>query len=229
MAKVTSKADKNYEAMKKAIQVKDYQKMTQLVNNAEYETNRKSEGGDKRTALHTATSCNDKKAISLLMKQKDIDPLITTSRDMSALMIAAASMKLEALKQLLSYDRVDVDQRDLEDQTAEDHFEKSHLGTDLQRTKARMLFQNARDRGKEVSSGGQVAILIANQSYQDMERLDGSVKDLEAMKDLLTASGYTIHEIHDSEDILEDIEAVMTQIDESSITHLQLLYAGNML
>ena len=229
MAKVTSKADKNYEAMKKAIQLKDYQKMTQLVNNTEYETNRKSEGGDKRTALHTATSCNDKKAISLLMKQKDIDPLITTSRDMSALMIAAANMKLEALKQLLSYDRVDVDQRDMEDQTAEDHFEKSHLGTDLQRTKARMLFQNARDRGKEVSSGGQVAILIANQSYQDMERLDGSVKDLEAMKDLLTASGYTIHEIHDSEDILEDIEAVMTQIAESSITHLQLLYAGNIL
>ena len=229
MAKVTSKADKNYEAMKKAIQVKDYQKMTQLVNNAEYETNRKSEGGDKRTALHTATSCNDRKAISLLMKQKDIDPLITTSRDMSALMIAAASMKLEALKQLLSDDRVDVDQRDLEDQTAEDHFEKSNSGTEFQRTKARMLFQNARDRGKEVSSGGKVAILIANQSYQDMERLDGSVKDLEAMKDLLTASGYTIHEIHDSEDILEDIEAVMTQIAESSITHLQLLYAGNML
>ena len=223
------RADEKNEAMRLAIQGKDYQKMTTLMNDAKYETNRKGRGGDERTALHTASSCNDKKAISLLMKQKDINPQILTSKNMSALMIAAADMKLEALEELLSDDRVEVDQRDLEDRTAEDHFPKGSAATELQRARAKLLFQNARDRGKEVSSSGKTAILIGNRSYQDLEMLDGSWEDLEAMDVLLAASGYTIYKIHDSEDILEDIEKVMKQIKKSSITHLQLLYAGNLL
>ena len=201
--------------------------MTSLLNNPKYETNRKGQSGDERTALHTASSYDDKKAISLLMQQKD--PQILTSKNMSALMIAAANMKLEALEELLSDDRVDPNQRDMEDQTAEDIFENSSSGTELQRAKARMLFQNARDRQKEVSSIGKVGILIGNKSYQDFERLDGSWEDLEAMDVLLTSSGYTIYKIHDSQDILEDIGQVMKQIEESSMTHLQLLYAGSVL
>ena len=75
--------------------------------------------------------------------------------------------------ELLSDDRVDENKRDLKDQTAEDYFKKNSLGTELQRARARMLFQNARDRGKEVSSVGKIAILIGNKNYQGMQRLDG--------------------------------------------------------
>ena len=225
----TRKADEKNEAMRVAIQDEDYRKMSDLLSHAKYDINWRGQGGDRRTALHTASSCDDKKAISLLMQQKDIDPGILTSKNMSALMIAAANVKLEALEELLSNDRVDVKQRDPEDQTAEDHFKKSTIGTELQRDKARLLFQKARDRGKEVSSVGKMAILIGNKNYQHLSRLDGSWEDLGAMAALLTSSGYTIYEIHDSQDIIEDIGQVMKQIGYSTITHLQLLYAGSLL
>ena len=221
-------ADEKYDMMRKAIRDKDYEKMSSLVKDVRYETNRKG-GGDQRTALHTAAKNDDEKAISILMQQKNIDPLILTSKGMSALMIASENLKLAAIEELLKDSRVDANQQDHEDNTAEDHISMGRSANEIQKAKARKLFQRARDRGKEVSAVGKVAILIGNKNYQDMPRLDGSLKDLEAMDGLLKASGYTIYKIKDSEDILADIEAVMEKIDESSISHLQLLYAGSLL
>ena len=225
---MTRMADEKYDMMRTAIRDKNYKKMASLVNDVKYETNRKG-GGDQRTALHTAAKNNDEKAISILMQQKSIDPLILTSKGMSALMIASENLKLAAIEELLKDDRVDANQQDHEDNTAEDHISMGRSANEIQKAKARELFKRARDRGKEVSATGKVAILIANRSYQDMQRLDGSFKDLEAMDVLLKASGYTTYKIQDSEDILADIKAVMEKIDESSISHLQLLYAGNIL
>ena len=82
---------------------------------------------------------------------------------------------------------------------------------------------------KNKPPSGKLAILIGNCSYKKTSKwadLEGAKRDLEAMKQKLSASGYQIEVIKNSADILADIEDVMKKTEAQSVTHLQVVYVG---
>ena len=77
--------------------------------------------------------------------------------------------------------------------------------------------------------GVKLAILIGNSTYAnltDWPDLQGVKQDLEAMKAKLSGNGYRVEVIKNSVDMLADIEDVMKNTAESSVTHLQVVYLG---
>ena len=76
--------------------------------------------------------------------------------------------------------------------------------------------------------GVKLAILIGNSTYSktDWPDLQGVKQDLEAMKAKLSGNGYRVEVIKNSVDMLADIEDVMKNTAESSVTHLQVVYLG---
>ena len=95
------------------------------------------------------------------------------------------------------------------------------------RTAVQRCSQEMADKNKPPS--GKLAILIGNCSYKKTSNwadLEGAKRDLEAMKQKLSASGYQIEVIKNSSDILGDIEDVMKKTEAQSVTHLQVHYVG---
>ena len=81
------------------------------------------------------------------------------------------------------------------------------------------------------SKHGKLAILIANYNYKresGWAKLPGAKQDLDAMRSKLSSEGYEIEVIENSEDMLGDIENVMTKTPDHSVNLLQVLYVGKL-
>ena len=82
-----------------------------------------------------------------------------------------------------------------------------------------------------------LAILIGNSKYPapadsmtwPWEDLPGVKKDIADMEARLKADGYRVEVVENSENILETVKEVMNKTPVSSVTDLQVLYAGDQL
>ena len=216
--------EKAYSEMREAIAKKDHQRMQRILENPYYDPNRAG-GIDKRTALHTAAQLEDKVALKILLGQRDIDTNVKTTACLTPLLLAAAKGKMVSIEILLADSRVDENAIDDMDQTAEELVAKP--GRNVATLKVKELLSKRNPKPQE--GIGKLAILIGNSNYQRAKRLtdlEGAKADLEAMKAKLSAEGYRVEVIKNSADILNDVGDVMKNTADRSVTHLQVLYAG---
>jgi hypothetical protein len=183
-------------------------------------------GVDERTGLHTATQRDDKQALDILLAQSRIDPNIPTKNGTTPTMLASSKCKLVGLRALLTDPRVDFEARDPMDQTAEELLDAKGSTIDL--SKANQLFEERRKK-KEGRPEGKFGLLISNSIYEEssgFDSLDGAKEDLNDFTDLLKSQEYTVFPIENSHDILGNVETTLKKVPDGSITHLQVLYVG---
>ena len=217
-----------YEKMRRAIQEVDYNVIRTIVQSKRFEINRTG-GTDDRTGLHTAVTCDDPEAIDILMSVEDIDPNKKTSEGFTPLMLASKEVRMPALEKLLEYHTINIKARNHQDLKAEDLFPRD--ATHLQKTKCKILFQLAADRGKGATPKERnVAILIAICNYEEssgMSKLPGTKRDQEEMRIFLEPY-YTVYCISDAKDILNEVEGVMETLPEGSVDNVQFLFSGDL-
>ena len=72
--------------------------------------------------------------------------------------------------------------------------------------------------------------MIGNSIYRNrMSNLEGAKRDLEEASAILESVDYKVHKVENSENILDDIEAIMKEIPDNSISHLHFHYLGKQL
>ena len=106
-----------YRDMQKAIHKKNYGQMRAIIANPDYNGDRVG-GSDQRTALHTAAHEDDREALAILLGQTSIDTNVRTTRGLTPFLYAASKGKMISFEVLLNDSRVDIDERDGEDQSA---------------------------------------------------------------------------------------------------------------
>ena len=223
-----STAEDLYKKMRKAIQTGNHTSMQVISKETNYDVNMVDKRGLGRVALHTAAQRNDQEAARILLSLPGVDPNKRTKEGLTPVMWAAKNGKAEALEVLLHDQRVDADECDEEDQTLEEMINTSRrITTDFERNKAKSVVEQFRRRQNQPSEGGKVAIVIGNSLYKnDMSNLEGAKRDLDYISAILERVKYTVYKVENSENILEDIEKIMGEIPDSSITHLHLHYLG---
>ena len=224
-----------YEDMRVAIQKKDYQQMRRVIRNPDYNPNRVG-ALDQRTALHTASHEDDREAISILLQQTSIDTNVKTTEGLTPFILAASEGKIDSFEVLLSGSRVDADSRDGKDRSAMELI--NALDKELKSLKAKELLKKQNNRHIPPKDTAKLALLIGNCQYKAnappndsmfWPDLSGPKKDVADMKTRLRADGYQVEVIENSPDLLNSVKDVMNKIPVSSITHLQVLYAGEIL
>ena len=71
---------------------------------------------------------------------------------------------------------------------------------------------------------------MGNSIYRNrMSNLEGAKRDLEEASAILESAEYKVHKVENSENILDDIEAIMKEIPDDSISHLHFHYLGKQL
>ena len=105
--------------MRGAIQKKKYQQMRKIIADPDYDPNRVG-ALDMRTALHTAAHDDNREALAILLEQTSIDTNVKTTEGLTPFLYAASRGKMVSFEVLLNDGRVDVDERDGEDQTVMD-------------------------------------------------------------------------------------------------------------
>ena len=216
--------------MQKAIQKKNYTQMRAIIEDPDYNPNRMG-ALDQRTALHTAAHDDNREALAILLEQTNIDTNVKTTKGLTPFLYAASRGKLVSFEVLLNDDRVDVDERDLDDQTAMELI--NSLGKEIKAHKAKELLAK-RDK-KPLKDAIKLAVLIGNSEYQGnngaanavtWDDLPGAKKDVTDMEARLKANGYQVELIENSPDILGAVQDVMNKTPVASVTHLQVLYVG---
>ena len=223
-----SKSAALYERMRNAIQRGDHALMWEISEDSDYDVNREDKGGLGRVALHTAVQKNDQEALKILLSLSGVEVNKRTAKGMTPALLAAERGKAEALEVLLGDDRVNAEACDDEDQPLEDIINTSkNITNDLVRNKTRSVLEQFRTRQKQPSEGGKVAIVIGNSIYRNrMSNLEGAKRDLEEASAILESVDYKVHKVENSENILDDIEAIMKEIPDNSISHLHFHYLG---
>ena len=222
-----------YDDMQKAIQRKNYEQMRTIIDDPDYDPNRVGTVGDKRTALHTAAHDNDRQAILILLQQTSIDTNVKTTRGLTPFLYAASKGKMVSFEVLLNDGRVEVDERDYEDQTAIELI--NSLGQEIKAYKVKELLAKRNKKPLAVKDAIKLALLIGNSEYQGnnvaanavtWDDLPGAKKDVTDMEARLKANGYQVELIENSPDILQAVQEVMNKTPVASVTHLQVLYVG---
>ena len=233
-----SNSEALYERMRKAIQGEDHTLMWEISKDRKYDVNREDKEGLGRVALHTAVQKNDLEALKILLSLSGVEVNKRTAKGMTPALLAAERGKAEALEILLDDNRVNADACDREDQPLEDIINTSkHITNDLVRNKTRNVLEQFRARQKQPSEGGKVAkrfgkvaIVIGNSIYKNgMSNLEGAKRDLEEVSAILKSQNYLVHKIENSENIPVDIETIMENIPDGSISHLHFHYLGKQL
>ena len=227
-----AKAEALYSDMREAIQKKNYEKMRAIIEDPDYNPN--SVGADDmRTALHTAAHDDNREALAILLKQTSIDTNVKTTKGLTPFLYAASRGKMVSFEVLLNDDRVDVDERDGEDQTAMELI--NSLGKEIKAHKAKELLAKRDKKPLAHKDAIRLALLIGNSEYQDnnaeandvtWDDLPGAKKDVTDMETRLKANGYQVELIENSPDILQAVQDVMNKTPVASVTHLQVLYVG---
>ena len=222
-----------YDDMRAAIQNKNYLQMTFIIGNLDYDPNRVG-AGDMRTALHTAAHEDDQEALVILLRHKGIDPNVKTTEGLTPFLLAASEGKKVSFKVLLEDSRVDTNARNCKDQSAKELI--NALDKDIKAKKAMELLANRDKEQLAPKDTTKLALLIGNSEYQanipptndsvSWSDLPGAKEDVTDMKTRLRSDGYQVEVIGNSPDILQAVKDVMNKIPVSSITHLQVLYAG---
>jgi len=218
-----------YEKMRQAIMGKDYETMHQIILEKGYRPNSTGKK-DQRANLHTAVNCDDPMAISILLKQADIDTNLRTSGSYTPLMIACMKSKIEAIEVLLNDPRVDPEARSDDEDLAKDLIPRD--ADQIVKTKANMLFNKAMQKGKSVyTKKGRVALLICNSEYESETQrssLPGAKRDQKDMEAFLEPN-YTCHRINDmtNKTLVKGIKEVFQGLDPGSVTHLQIHCVGH--
>ena len=228
------KAETLYNNMREAIQKKNYQQMRTIIRNPDYDPNRVG-AGDKRTALHTAAHEDDREALAILLRQRGINPNVRTTKGLTPFLLAASEGKMVSFEVLLNDSRVDADERDDEDHTAMELVKS--LGRVVKVNKAKELLAKQTNSHHNPKDSVKLAILIGNSKYPapadsmtwPWEDLPGVKKDIADMEARLKADGYRVEVVENSENILETVKEVMNKTPVSSVTDLQVLYAGGQL
>ena len=202
--------------------------MWEISEDSDYDVNREDKGGLGRVALHTAVQKNDQEALKILLSLSRVEVNKRTAKGMTPALLAAERGKAEALEVLLGDDRVNAEACEDEDQPLEDIINTSkNITNDLVRNKTRSVLEQFRTRQKQPSEGGKVAIVIGNSIYRNrMSNLEGAKRDLEEASAILESVEYNVHKVENSENILDDIEAIMKEIPDDSISHLHFHYLG---
>ena len=156
-------AETLYNNMREAIQKKNYQQMRTIIRNPDYDPNRVG-AGDKRTALHTAAHEDDREALAILLCQRGINPNVRTTKGLTPFLLAASEGKMVSFEVLLNDDKVDVDVRDGEDQTAMELI--NSLGQEIKAHKAKELLAKRDTKPLAVKDVIKLALLIGNSEYQ---------------------------------------------------------------
>ena len=221
-----------YRDMQKAIHKKNYGQMRAIIANPAYNGDRVG-GSDQRTALHTAAHEDDREALAILLGQTSIDTNVRTTRGLTPFLYAASKGKMISFEVLLNDSRVDVDERDGEDQSAMELI--NSLDKKIKAIKAEELLAK-RNKKTPVPKGIgiKLAILIGNSEYQDnnskdsvtWDDLPGAKDDVTDMEARMKADGYQVEVIENSPDFLQAVKEVMNRTAVSSVTHLQVLYVG---
>ena len=221
-----------YRDMQKAIHKKNYGQMRAIIANPAYNGDRVG-GSDQRTALHTAAHEDDREALAILLGQTSIDTNVRTTRGLTPLLYAASKGKMISFEVLLNDSRVDVDERDGEDQSAMELI--NSLDKKIKAIKAEELLAK-RNKKPPVPKGTgiKLAILIGNSEYQDnnskdsvtWDDLPGAKDDITDMEARMKADGYQVEVIENSPDFLQAVKGVMNRTAVSSVTYLQVLYVG---
>jgi len=119
-----SKNKKLYNDMREAIEGNDHQSMLKIIRDRDYKPNNTGggEGGEKErmTALHLATLKEDPEALSILLQLEKINPNAKLPNGFTPLLLAAARGRMISFEILIGDERVDIDARDNENQTATD-------------------------------------------------------------------------------------------------------------
>ena len=221
-----------YRDMQKAIHKKNYGQMRAIIANPDYNGDRVG-GSDQRTALHTAAHEDDREALAILLGQTSIDTNVRTTRGLTPFLYAASKGKMISFEVLLNDSRVDVDERDGEDQSAMELI--NSLDKKIKAIKAEELLAK-RNKKTPVPKGIgiKLAILIGNSEYQDnnskdsvtWDDLPGAKDDITDMEARMKADGYQVEVIENSPDFLQAVKGVMNRTAVSSVTYLQVLYVG---
>ena len=231
--RMEEKSELLYNNMKGAIQKKNYQQMRKIIADPDYDPNRVGEKGDKRTALHTAAHDDNREALAILLEQTSIDTNVKTTKGFTPFLYASSRGKMVSLEVLLNDRRVDVDERDDEDQTALELI--NSLGKEIKAHKAKELLAKRNKKPLALKDAIKLALLIGNSEYQGNNTaanavtwgdLPGAKKDVTDMELRLKADGYQVELIENSPDILQAVQDVMNKTPVSSVTHLQVLYVG---
>ena len=234
-AEVRSKA--LYDDMRGAIQNKDYRQMRTVIGNPDYNPNRVG-AFDLRTALHTAAHEDDQEALSILLRQTRIDTNVKTTEGFTPFLLAASEGKMVSFEMLLNDRRVNPHARGGKDQTAMELITSlaQSLGREVKADKAKELLAKHDNSQVVQKDTAKLALLIGNSEYKantppddsvTWDDLPGAKEDVTDMKAKLTAEGYQVELIENSPDLLQAVKDVMNKIPVASITHLQVLYAGN--
>ena len=231
--RVEEKSEVLYNDMRGAIQKKKYQQMRKIIADPDYDPNRVGTVGDKRTALHTAAHDDNREALAILLEQTSIDTNVKTTKGYTPFLYAASRGKMVSFEVLLNDDRVDVDERDFDDQTAMELI--NSLGKEIKAHKAKELLAKRDNKPLAVKDAIKLALLIGNSEYQGnnaaanavtWDDLPGAKKDVTDMEARLKANGYQVELIENSPDILGAVQEVMNKTPVASVTHLQVLYVG---
>ena len=231
--RVEVKSEALYNEMRGAIQKKDYQQMRKIIADPDYDPDRVGAKGDKRTALHTAVHDDDQEALSILLQQTSIDTNVKTTKGLTPFLYAASRGTMVSFEVLLNDSRVDVDERDYEDQTAMELI--NSLGREIKAHKAKELLAKREKKTIDLKDTIKLAILIGNSEYRGnnsaassvtWDDLPGAKKDVRDMETRMKAAGYRVEVIENSPDILQAVQDVMNRTPVSSVTHLQVLYVG---
>ena len=220
------KSEVLYDEMHEAIRTERYQEMQKIIENPAYDPNKLGRG-DNRTALHTATQLENKEAMKILLGQSNIDTNIKTNRGLTPLLLAAEHGRMDAFEILIEDKRVDFKAVDNEDKSAIDFV--SAKSSIIMTNKAKELLSRRNQKQQDDPIKGKLAILIGNSLYQKiagLANLEGAKADIESMKSKMLTEGYQVEVIHNSLDILADIEDIMKKMPDCSVHYLQVLYVG---
>ena len=170
--RVEEKSEVLYNDMRGAIQKKNYQQMRKIIGDPDYDPNRLGAKGDKRTALHTAAHDDDREALAILLQQTNIDTNVKTTKGLTPFLYAASRGKMVSFEVLLNDGRVDVDERDYDDQTATELI--NSLGKEIEAHKAEELLAKAKadkaEAAKSQTAKAEAAIQRTEALYITMQR-----------------------------------------------------------
>jgi len=157
---MSKKNKKLNDDMREAIEQNDHQSMSKIIRDRDYQPNNTGGEGEKEsmTALHMATLKEDPEALSILLQLEKINPNAKLSNGFTPLLLAAARGRMISFEILIGDERVDIDARDNENQTATD-LVKAH-GKMIMAKRAKELL--ARRSSSSQDEDGKQAIVASN-------------------------------------------------------------------